>query len=399
MSNEELVALGKQYVMNTYNRLPICMVKGEGAKVYDADGKEYLDFVAGIAVNALGHCNPKVAAAITEQAHKLIHCSNLYWIENQIKLAKLLAENSDFDKVFFCNSGAEANEGAIKLARKYAKMKGYADRYEVITMEKSFHGRTLATLTATGQAKVQQGFNPLPIGFKYVPFNDFAALQAAVTPATCAIMLEPVQGEGGVIAAKDEYMQAVRALCDAHDILFIVDEVQVGLGRTGKLFAYQHAGVKPDIMTLAKALGGGVPIGAFLATDKVAEAFHPGDHGTTFGGNPLVTAAGLAALGAIIEEKLPEHAAKISQYMVDQFTAMKTKYPCIQEIRGRGLILGLLLDREGAPIVAECLRNGLLINCTAQRVLRFVPPLNITKAEVDQAITILCAALDQLTQE
>jgi len=396
MSNEELVALGKQYVMNTYNRLPICMVKGEGPKVYDADGKEYLDFVAGIAVNALGHCNPKVTAAITEQAHKLIHCSNLYWIENQIKLAKLLVENSDFDKVFFCNSGAEANEGAMKLARKYAKMKGYADRYEIITMEKSFHGRTLATLTATGQAKIQQGFDPLPSGFKYVPFNDFAALQAAITPATCGIMLEPVQGEGGVIPAHDEYMQAVRALCDAHDILFIVDEVQVGLGRTGKLFGYQHAGVKPDIMTLAKALGGGVPIGAFLATDKVAEAFQPGDHGTTFGGNPLATATGLAAVGAILEEKLPEHAAEISQYMVDQFTAMKAKYSCIQEIRGRGLLLGLLLDREGAPIVAECLKNGLLINCTAQKVLRFVPPLNITKAEVDQAIAILCAAFDQV---
>ncbi len=399
MSNEEWVALGKQYVMNTYGRLPICMVKGQGMYITDADGKEYLDFVAGIAVNALGHCHPKLSQAIAEQAATLIHCSNLYWIKNQIELAKLLVEHSGFDKVFFANSGAEANEGAIKLARKYAKYKGYEERYEIITMEKSFHGRTLATLTATGQAKVQKGFSPLPDGFKYVPFNDFAALQGAVDGKTCAIMLEPVQGEGGVIPAKDEYLQAVRALCDAQDILLIVDEVQVGLGRTGKLFAHEYANIQPDIMSLAKALGGGAPIGAFLATDKVAAAFQPGDHGSTFGGNPLVTAAGLATLNIMLAEDLPGHAAAMGQYMVTKFQELQKKHTCIKEIRGRGLLLGLALDREGGPIVAECLAQGVLINCTAQTVLRFTPPLIVSKPDIDKMVAVLDHAITKVTAQ
>ncbi|MDD4572154.1 MAG: aspartate aminotransferase family protein, partial [Clostridia bacterium] len=282
MSNASIMADGQKYVMNTYGRLPIAMVKGKGCHVWDADGKEYLDFVAGVAVNALGHCHPKVVEAIAVQAETLIHCSNLYWIEPQVKLAKLLVENSVYDKVFFANSGAEANEGAIKLARKYAKNSAHPERYEIITMLKSFHGRTLATLTATGQEKVQKGYDPLPPGFKYVPFNDIEALKAAITPYTCAVMLEPVQGEGGVIAADDTYLKQVRALCDEKDMLVIFDEVQVGMGRTGKLFAYQHSGVEADIVTLAKALGGGTPIGAFMAKDAVADSFHPGDHASTF---------------------------------------------------------------------------------------------------------------------
>ncbi len=395
-TNAQWLEEGQSCVMNTYGRLPVCMVRGQGVMVYDADGKEYMDFVAGIAVNALGHCHPKVVQAIKDQAETLIHCSNLYWISSQIALAKLLTEHSDFDKVFFCNSGAEANEGAIKLARKYAKYIGHPERYEIISMEKSFHGRTLATLTATGQEKVQKGFSPLPSGFTYVPFNDIAALKAAVSDRTCAIMLEPVQGEGGVIPASDAYMQAIRQLCDERDILLLVDEIQTGLGRTGKLFGYQHSGVTPDIMSLAKALGGGAPVGAFLATDKVAAAFGPGDHGSTFGGNPLVTAAGVAAFTTILEENLPQHAAEMGQYMQEKFLMLQKKHTCIQEVRGRGLLLGLLLDREGAAVVQECMANGLLINCTAQYVLRFVPPLIITKADIDRAVAILDAAFTKV---
>ncbi len=395
MSNASIMADGQKYVMNTYGRLPIAMVKGKGCHVWDADGKEYLDFVAGVAVNALGHCHPKVVEAIAVQAETLIHCSNLYWIEPQVKLAKLLVENSVYDKVFFANSGAEANEGAIKLARKYAKNSAHPERYEIITMLKSFHGRTLATLTATGQEKVQKGYDPLPLGFKYVPFNDIEALKAAITPYTCAVMLEPVQGEGGVIAADDTYLKQVRALCDEKDMLVIFDEVQVGMGRTGKLFAYQHSGVEADIVTLAKALGGGTPIGAFMAKDAVADSFHPGDHASTFGGNPLVTAAGYASLQVILEEDLPAHAMAMGKYMTEKFNELKQEYSFIKECRGKGLLLGLQLDIEGAPIVKECLDNGLLINCTAGTVLRFVPPLNITKEDIDAALVILKAAFDK----
>ncbi|MGI5825678.1 MAG: aminotransferase class III-fold pyridoxal phosphate-dependent enzyme, partial [Bacillota bacterium] len=267
-TNAQIMEDGQKYVMNTYGRLPIAMVKGQGCHVWDADGKKYLDFVAGVAVNSVGHCNPKVVDAICTQANKLLHCSNLYWIAPQVELAKILVENSDLDKVFFCNSGAEANEGAIKLARKASKENHPGEqKYEIITMLKSFHGRTLATLTATGQDKVKTGFDPLPVGFKYVPYNDIEALKAAVSDITCAVMLEPVQGEGGVIAADDEYLRQVREFCDEKGLLLIFDEVQVGLGRTGKLFAYQNSGVVPDIMTLAKALGGGAPIGAVMAKD------------------------------------------------------------------------------------------------------------------------------------
>lgn len=392
MKNEQLIAEGEKYLMHTYGRLPMVVTKGKGSVIWDADGKEYLDFVSGIAVNGLGHCHPAVVEAIEQQSEMLIHCSNLYWIEPQIQLAKLLVEHSALDKVFFCNSGAEANEGAIKLARKYAAEQGHPERTEIITMKQSFHGRTLATLKATGQEKFHQYFHPLPEGFSYVPFNDFAALKEAVSERTCAIMLETVQGEGGVIAADPTYLKQVRALCDERDILLILDEVQCGMGRTGTLFAYEQYGITPDIMTLAKSLGGGVPIGAFLATDKVAAAFHPGDHGSTFGGNPLVTAAGVATMKAMLEGNVLTHCREISAYLWSKLEELKDKYEDILEVRGKGLLVGLALSHEGGDIVSFAKEQGLLINCTAGTVIRLLPPLTVTKEEVDKAIAILDAA-------
>lgn len=392
MNNAEIKAKGEKYCLNVFNRLPIAMVRGEGSYVWDADGKKYLDFVAGIAVNALGHAHPAVAKALADQAAKLIHASNLYWLEPQVELAEVLVENSAFDKVFFGNSGAEANEGAIKLARKYAQHIGHPERNEVITMKNSFHGRTLATLTATGQDKMHKGFEPLATGYKYVTYNSWEALAAAADARTCAILLEPVQGEGGVWPAGAEYLEKVRRLCDERDIVLIFDEVQTGLGRTGKLFAYQHSGVTPDIMTLAKALGGGAPIGAFLTTDKIAAAFKPGDHGSTFGGNPLVCAAGLAVMREMLEQDLPGRAAEMGAYLKDKLADMMQKYPFILEIRGKGLLLGIQLAIPGGDIVADCLRRGLLINCTAGTVLRLIPPLNISRDEADEFLRILDGA-------
>mgnify|MGYP000904265858 CR=1 FL=1 len=389
MKNQEITADGQKYVMNTYGRLPLAIVKGKGAYVWDADGKEYLDFVSGIAVNNVGHCHPKVVEAVANQAETLFHCSNLYWIEPQVKLAKILVENSVFDKVFFCNSGAEANESAIKLARKYAKKQWGEDKYEIITMKQSFHGRTLATLTATGQEKFHKGFAPLPPGFTYAPFNDLEALKRAVGSHTCAVMLEPVQGEGGVLPGEDAFIKGVRKLCDENNLLFIVDEVQCGLGRTGKLFAYQHYEVEPDIMTLAKALGGGAPIGAMLAKDHVAEGFQPGDHASTFGGNPLVTAAGVAALTVILEEDLVHNAATMGEYLSCKLEGLKHKFDFIKEIRGKGLLLGMECEKEVAGIVSACLEKGLLLISAGPKVLRFLPPLNITFQQVDQAVEIL----------
>lgn len=393
MSNADILALGQQYVMNTYGRLPMALVKGQGALVWDADGRQYLDFVGGLAVNSLGHAHPKVAAAISAQAETLLHCSNIYWIEPQVKLAKLLVENSCADKAFFCNSGAEANEAAIKLARKYAKLKLGEDKYEIITATNSFHGRTLATITATGQTKYQRGFAPLPEGFKYVPYNDLAALENSIGPHTCAVLLEPVQGEGGVIPAQSEYLEGVAALCREHGLLLIFDEVQCGLGRTGKFLAYQNYSVEPDIITLAKALGGGFPIGAMLAKDAVAEAFQPGDHASTFGGNPLACSAALAAMETLLQEGLLEHTLELGDYMKLKLEELAQKHTYVQEVRGLGLMLGMELSIEGKDIVASCLQQGLLINCTNGNVLRFLPPLIITKEQVDQAVAILDQAM------
>jgi acetylornithine/N-succinyldiaminopimelate aminotransferase len=389
MDKEQVFQTDKEYYLPVFARYPLILDHGEGPYVFDTDGKKYIDFLAGIAVNVLGHAHPKLVAAISEQAGKLIHCSNLYYTEVQATLAKTLVGLSGLNKVFFGNSGAEANEGAIKLARKYGKTIS-ADKYEIITASEGFHGRTLLTLTATAQPKYQKGYEPLPGGFHYVPYNDLAALTALVSEKTCAVMLEPIQGEGGINTPDAEYLVQVRQLCDKYGALLIFDEIQTGIGRTGKMFAYQHSGIKPDIVTLAKGLGGGVPIGAFIASDKVATAFGAGDHGSTFGGNPLACAAANAVLGVIAEENLLDNVTMIGQYLQAELHKLQLKYPqLITEVRGMGLMLGAKLTKPGRDIVNQCMEQGAIINCTAGDVLRFVPPLNITKAHVDEVIAIL----------
>jgi predicted acetylornithine/succinylornithine family transaminase len=389
MEEKEIMALANKNIMNTYKRFPLVLVKGSGAKVWDVHGKEYLDFVAGIAVCNLGHSHPQVITAVKEQLEKLSHVSNLYYTEPQAQLAKLLVENSFADKVFFCNSGAEANEAAIKMARKYAHENLGSDKFELITMKDSFHGRTMATITATGQEKFQFGFTPLLEGFKYVPFNDLQALEAAISGKTCGIMVEPIQGEGGVNIPDAQYLLKVREICDRHKILLIVDEVQTGMGRTGKLFAYEHSRIKPDIMTLAKALGNGFPVGAMLATDKIANAFTQGNHGTTFGGNPLAMAAAKATLKAILQEGVLENCQKMGNYFLSQLKTLQQKYKIIKGVRGEGLMLAVELSIEADDIVNKCLHRGLLINSTGGKTLRFVPPLIITAQDVDRAIKVL----------
>jgi len=386
-----MVELGLKYVMNTYKRLPKVFVKGEGSYVWDSEGNKYLDFVAGIAVNSLGHCPQVVTEALKEQAEKLIHCSNLYWIEPQIKLAQVLVENSCCDKAFFCNSGTEANEAAIKLARKWGN-----GRYEIITMEQSFHGRTLGSLTATGQEKYRKAFTPLPEGFKYVPFNDLESLEKAVSEKTCAVMLETIQGEGGVNVPAKEYLQGVEAICRKNNLLLIIDEVQTGLGRTGKAFGYQNFGLSPDIITLAKALGGGVPIGAMLAKDEVAKAFVPGDHAATFGGNPLATAAGLAATSVLLDPDFLNSVVEKGQYFKEKLSELQKQHPQITKVKGLGLMVGCDLAVDAQPIVEKCLENGVLINAVGGKVLRFVPPLTVTKEEIDQVIEVLAKSLKEV---
>jgi acetylornithine/N-succinyldiaminopimelate aminotransferase len=389
MDSQTLMMLSEKYVANTYARYPVLLVRGKGTRVWDMEGEEYLDFVSGLAVVNLGHCHPRIVRAIQNQAEKLIHVSNFYYIEPQIQLASLLCKHSFADKVFFCNSGAEANEGAFKLARKYAKEKMGKDRYEIITMERSFHGRTLATLTATGQEKFHKGYEPLMPGFKYVPFNDIGAVENGINSKTCAVMLEPIQGEGGVNCPSEGYLKALREICDEKGLLLIFDEVQVGMGRTGKLFAYEHDGVEPDILTLAKSLAGGVPIGALLIKKGIADSFKPGDHASTFGGNPLATAAGVAALTTILEEGMLENCEKMGDYFLSQLEQIKEKFPFVKEVRGKGLILGMELKIDGSSIVKEMLRKKILINCTMGNVLRFLPPLIVTKEEVDRVVKAL----------
>ena len=395
MNNKEIIELTTAHVANTYGRFPVAIVKGKGTKVWDADGKEYLDFTAGLAVCNLGHCHPKVVEAIKAQASTLIHISNLYHIGPQSVLAKFITENSFADKVFFCNSGAEANEAAIKLARKYFSVKN-EPRFQIISMEKSFHGRTMAALAATGQKKFQAGFEPLLEKFQYVPFNDVEAVRKAVTTNTAAVMVEPIQGEGGVNVPSESYLRELKALCAEKGILLIFDEVQVGMGRTGTLFAYENYGVTPDIMTLAKGLAGGVAIGAMCATDAVAAAFTPGTHASTFGGNPLATAAALAALKATKEEGVLENCKSSGEYLVEKLKGLKKTFPFIKEIRGKGLIIGADLDEgiKGGDIVKECLAKGLLINCVGDRTLRFIPALIVTKEEIDSMIATLKDVLE-----
>jgi predicted acetylornithine/succinylornithine family transaminase len=383
---QEVIDKTNRYIFNTYRRAPLVLTRGKGSTVWDSGGKEYLDLVSGIAVLNVGHLNPAVIEAIHRQSETLMQVSNLFYSEPQAALAELLVNNSFADKVFFCNSGAEANEAAIKLARKYSHDRGQTGRFEIISMEGSFHGRTMATLSATGQEKFHRGFEPLLPGFRYVPFNDAEALEKAVTAATCAVMLEPIQGEGGVNCPAPDYLKQVRRICDQAGLLLIFDEVQVGMGRTGKLFAYQHYGIAPDIMTLAKGLGGGVPIGAMLGTDKIAPSFSPGTHASTFGGNPLSTAAGVAAMHILLQDGFLETCEKRGAYFYDRLIALKQKLPVITGVRGKGLILALELAREGADVVTRCMEQGVLINCTMDRVLRFIPPLCITEGEIDTAL-------------
>jgi predicted acetylornithine/succinylornithine family transaminase len=398
MNPKHLMEESDQCIMNTYARYPLLLNKGRGTLVWGADGTEYLDFVGGIATNILGHCHPKVVVALQKQAQRLIHTSNLYYTETQIELAMLLVEHSFASKVFFCNSGAEANEAAIKLARKYASENMGPGKYEIITAERSFHGRTLAALTATGQEKFHEGFAPLVEGFSYVPFNDIDALERAITDKTCAVMLEPIQGESGVRVPSPGYLQEVRQLCNDKGILMILDEVQTGMGRTGKLFAHEHFGMTPDIMTLAKGLGGGVPIGAMLSTEHVASAFTPGTHASTFGGNPLACAAGVATLETVIEGGfLLDQCNRMSERLRAKLELIKREFSSkVIEVRGLGLLMGMELNRECAPLVNECLDRGLLINCAAGNVLRFMPPLIVQEEEIDQMSVIVEQSLDRI---
>jgi acetylornithine/N-succinyldiaminopimelate aminotransferase len=377
------------HVMHTYARLPVAFERGEGVWLFDEAGRRYLDALAGIAVNTLGHNHPRLVRAIAEQAGRVIHTSNLYRVPRQEALGDRLAALSGMSEAFFCNSGCEANEAAIKLARKYSRDTFGPERYEIITAAESFHGRTMATVSATGQEKVQKFFDPLLHGFRHVPFNDPAALAAAITPNTCAVMLEPIQGEGGVNVPDPGYFREVRRLCDEHRLLLIFDEVQVGMGRTGTLFAYEHFGVTPDIMTLAKALAGGAPIGTMLARERYAAAFTPGTHGSTFGGNPLVTAAALATVRTILEEGLLNRTEEIGEYLVGELERLKERFPFVREVRGIGLMIGMSLTIPGGDIVRKGHERGVLLNVTHDTVLRFVPPLVVTKQEIDRMIAVL----------
>jgi len=389
METEETIGLFEKYVISNYGRLPRVIVKGEGCYLYDSDGNKILDMFPGWAVSAIGHCHPKVVEAIRKQAGELLHIDNTFYSEPQGKLAKLLSERAFGGKSFFCNSGAEANEAAMKLARLYTS----EEKYKFITAEGSFHGRTLATVAATAQPKYHEGLLPLMPGFVYVPFNDVEALEAAFSDEVAAVMVEPIQGEGGINIATKEYLEAARRLCDEKGALLIFDEVTTGVGRTGKWFAYQHYGVEPDIMTMAKALGGGVAIGAMMASGEVAAALVPGKHATTFGGNALACAAAIAVIEAIEEENLLENAAKLGEYAKEKLSKLVEKYHIIDHVRGVGLMIGVQLTVPGAKIVEACLEKGLRINCTHDTVIRFMLPMIVTKEQIDKAIEIFDSVL------
>jgi len=387
--------LEHKYFMKTVDRLPITIVRGQGARVWDENGREYLDFVAGWAVNNLGHCPPVVVEAVAKQAHTLIQTSNQFYTIPQIQLAEILIQHSCLDKVFFCNSGAEANEGAVKLARRYGKL--YLDgAYEVITAMSSFHGRTLSMVAATGQPKFQQQYAPLPVGFTNVEYNNIEAIKEATTSQTCAIMLEPVQGEGGVNLPGADYLTAVRAWCDQKGILLIFDEIQTGIGRTGSLFAYELYGIEPDIMTLAKGLASGIPIGAILAKDR-ASVFTPGDHGSTFGGNAVTCAAGYATLKYIIDNDVAGNAKRVGQYFTGRLEQLRQKFQFITDVRGCGLLIAMEFTNYIAnSMVKACLDRGLLVNRVNPNAFRFMPPLTITNSEVDEALGILDEVLSSI---
>jgi predicted acetylornithine/succinylornithine family transaminase len=378
----------KKYIMHTYPRHPIIVTKAKGYKVWDEKGKEYIDLFAGISVCNLGHCHPEVIKAVEAQIYRLFHISNLYYTIPQIELAELLVKHSFADKVFFCNSGAEANEGAIKLARKWGKQFS-PPKYKIITLEGSFHGRTLGTIAATGQEKVKKGFEPALPGFVHVPFDDIKAIETAIDKETCAIMVEPIQGEGGVRIPSPHYLERIRSICDEANILLIFDEVQTGMGRTGYLFAYEHEDVKPDILTLAKSLANGLPIGAILARKEVAEAFEVGSHGSTFGGNPVACAAAKAVMKILTETEILEYTRQLGNFLKEKLEKLKEKHGIIKEIRIRGLMVGVELKKKAAPIVEACLEQGFLINAVQEKVLRFLPPLIIEREALAEFIEVL----------
>jgi len=383
------IAEADRILMNTYRRFPLLLTRGEGCRVFDQGGRSYLDFVAGVAVNNLGHCHPEVVSAIREQAGRLMHVSNLYYADRQIELARRLSRRAFAGRVFFCNSGAEANEAAIKLVRRCAQQRYGPQRFEILTMLDSFHGRTLATLSATGQEKYQKGYEPLLPGFSHVPFDDLTALEKAISPRTAAVMLEPILGEGGVRVPKPGYLAALRQICDKKGLLLVLDEVQTGMGRTGRFFGFEWDGVEPDILTLAKGLGGGFPIGAMLAREEVAAAFVPGSHASTFGGNPLACAAAIATVDVLVRPKTLEHCLEMGEYLTRRLLELQEKNSVIQEVRGRGLLVGARLATDALPVVERALEEGLLLNRTLEQVLRFVPPLIVTSQEIDEAIEIL----------
>jgi len=391
MNEKEIIKLTDKYILKTYGRSPVALVSGKGAEVRDAGGRKYLDFFSGLAVNNLGQCHPAIVKAVCAQARKLMHTSNLYYTQPQAELAQKLIRLSFPGKVFVCNSGAEANEAAIKLARKY----GNPGRNGIITMKESFHGRTVTTITATGQTKYQKGFQPLARGFKYVPFNDINAVKKMAGGKTVAIMVEPIQGEGGVNIAEKKFLKGLRELCDKKKMLLIFDEVQTGIGRTGKMFAFQYYGADavPDMVTLAKALGGGLPIGAMIVRNKHAGVLKPGMHASTFGGNPVVCAASCAVLDTIKSEGLLAKALSNGKYFLQKLNELKKKHAVISEVRGMGMMIGVELKREGKEIAAACLKKGLLTNCTAEKVIRFLPPLIVTKKQIDKAVSIFESVL------
>jgi acetylornithine aminotransferase/acetylornithine/N-succinyldiaminopimelate aminotransferase len=383
-------------LFRNYKRAPVAFSHGRGIRLFDLEGREYLDFIGGIAVSSLGHAHPALVAAVAGQAARYIHVSNLYQIPEQVAAAERLVAASGLSRAFFCNSGAEANEAAIKLARKRAKKALGPGFYEILVTDNSFHGRTLATVAATGNPRYQAGFEPLPAGFHFVPFDDLAAMRSAVTDATCAILVEPVQGEGGVLRPSEGYLPGLRALCDERGLLLVLDEVQTGIGRTGRMFAYQHAGIRPDVVTIAKGVAGGVPAGVVLATEGAAAHFVPGDHGSTFGGNALASAAICAVLDAIEREGLVENARVCGERLAAGLERLRATHPVLLEVRGAGLLVGTDLSIDAAPVVEACLARGLLVNAVRPKTLRFAPPLVVSPAEVDRALEILEDALAAL---
>ena len=395
--NKEIVQLTRRHVANTIGRYPIALVKGKGMYVWDASGNKYLDFVAGVAVNSLGHCPPQVVQAIRKQAGQLLHVSNWFHIEPQARLAAEITRLSFGNKVFFCNSGTEANEGAIKLARRFYVDQGQKNKFEIITTYKAFHGRTLGAMSATPQDNIQKEFGPLVPGFKYVPFDDIAAMKKAITSKTCAVMVEPIQGESGVIIPSKTYLKELRKLCTQRGVLLILDEIQTGFGRTGHLFAYQRFGAKPDIMTLAKGLGAGVPIGALVMTNQVAKSLGPGTHGSTFGGNPLVCAAALASVAIVSDKAFLKTVRDTAKYFLARLKELSKKFSIIKEVRGIGLILAIDIDGSSADVAKDCMEQGILVNSIQPGTLRFIPPLIVSQKNIDTLIRVLTQSLTKLS--